>query len=331
MNTLQSKEMYEKLFLIREAEQAIARVYPEGEIRCPTHLSIGQEAVPAAMGLATTSQDLAVSTHRCHAHYLGKGGSLRGMFAELYGKVTGCTRGRGGSMHLMDESVGFMGSTAIVANSIPVGVGLALSMQLKKQKNVSLIFFGDGATEEGAFYEAANFAALRKLPALFLCENNLYSVYSSLKPRQPEGRKIVEVAKAIGLHTEIANGNDAEECFRVISEAKQRAINGEGAQFIEFFTYRWLEHCGPFIDQHLKYRADDEFAKWKAMDPVASFREKMLKNGTLTESQMMGIEKNVLDSIADAITFSKESPYPEASEAFGPIYKERNHSAGASK
>ena len=331
MNHEQAKKIYENLFLIREAEQAIADVYPKGEIRCPTHLSIGQEAVPAAVGVATTSLDLAVSTHRCHAHYLGKGGSLRKMMAELYGKSTGCTRGRGGSMHLMDEAAGFMGSTAIVANSIPVGVGLALSLQLKRQQNVSLIFFGDGATEEGAFYEAANFATLRKLPALFLCENNLYSVYSSLKPRQPEGRKISELARSIGMKTEVVDGNDAEACFTAISEAKQRALAGEGAQFIEFFTYRLLEHCGPFVDQHLGYRPEEEFSKWKSVDPVALFREKLLQQKLLNEEQIQTIEKSIMTVIAEAMEFAKSSPFPDPSEAFGPIFKERATEAGGLK
>jgi len=170
------RELLFQMKRIRRVEEQIAARYPEGRMRCPTHLSTGQEAVAAAVGKALRRDDLAVSGHRAHAHYLGKGGDLKAMIAEIYGKVGGCSRGRGGSMHLIDVSVGFEGSTAIVANSIPVGVGMALAAKLKKSGQVSCVFFGDGAVEEGVFYDSVNFAVVKQLPVLFLCENNLYSV-----------------------------------------------------------------------------------------------------------------------------------------------------------
>lgn len=317
-----ARTLYQKMFLIRHAEEMVAARYPEGEMRCPTHLSVGQEAVPAAVGAATQIQDLAVSTHRCHAHYLGKGGSLNGMIAELYGKATGCTRGKGGSMHLMDESVGFMGSTAIVGNSIPVGVGLAMAMQLKKQPNVSVIFFGDGAIEEGAFYESANFAAVRSLPVLFVCENNLYSVYSSLKPRQPEGRKIANLARAIGLNVFEGDGNDVEASYQIVSEARAKAVAGKGPQFLELMTYRWREHCGPFYDNQLGYRDEAEFEKWKTLDPVKRFRERSVSAGWMTAAEIEKIEKKAGEDVEKAFLFAKQSPFPNESEAFSPIFKE---------
>ena len=323
MEKSQAQLIYERMVLIRQLEEAIAEHYPAGEMRCPTHLSIGQEAVPAAVGAACDNADLAVSTHRCHAHYLGKGGDPRAMVAELYGKVTGCTRGRGGSMHLADESVGFIGSTAIVANSIPIGVGLALAKQLQKRPGVSVIFFGDGATEEGAFYEAANFAAVRRLPVLFVCENNFYSVYSSLKPRQPSDRKIAELARSIGLHAQVGDGNDAANCFKLISDAKKRAVAGEGPQFLELATYRWREHCGPHYDNTLGYRTEEEFKTWKALDPLPRFREYAHKSNLLAETDITTIDEKVSRTVADAFAFAKSSPFPEAGEAFGPIFKER--------
>ena len=180
MDEITSLKLLKTIMRIRAIEEKIASKYSENKMRCPTHLSIGQEAGPAAISECLSNNDFAVSTHRGHAHYLAKGGDLKSMISEIYGKVTGCSRGKGGSMHLIDKKVGFMGTSAIVGNSIPIGVGLALSCQLKKEKNISVIYLGDGAIEEGVFYESLNFAILRNLRVLFVCENNLYSVYSPL-------------------------------------------------------------------------------------------------------------------------------------------------------
>ena len=182
--------LYKNMLLIRLAEEEIAKRYKSGKMRCPPHSSIGQEASATGVGLALKNTDLAVSTHRAHAHYLAKGGNLKRMIAEIYGKATGCCKGKGGSMHLIDRSVGFEGSTAIVGNTIPIGVGLGLSLKLDSKNAVSVIYCGDGSVEEGVFYESVNFAVTKKLPVLFVCENNSYSVYSPLKVRQPKGRKI---------------------------------------------------------------------------------------------------------------------------------------------
>ena len=191
---------------IRMTEEAIAERYTENKMRCPTHLSIGQEAISVGVCSNLTKNDFVLSTHRAHAHYLAKGGDLKRMIAELYGKKTGCSKGMGGSMHLIDKSVGFMGSTAIVGNTIPVAVGLGLSLKLKKEDGLSCVFFGDGAIEEGAFYESINYAVVHKLPVLFICENNLYSVYSGLTVRQPQGRKIYEMVDAMGIQTDHGYG-----------------------------------------------------------------------------------------------------------------------------
>ena len=249
---------------IRFVEEEIARRYAENNMRCPTHLSVGQEGVAAAVGLALRRDDLAVSGHRAHAHYLGKGGSLSAMLAEIYGKATGCARGHGGSMHLVDESVGFMGSTAIVAGTVPVGVGLAYGIKLKRTDQVSCVFLGDAATEAGVFFESVNFAVLKRLPVIFICENNLYSVCSPLRVRQPEGRRIHEMVGGLGLPATHGDGNDAVEVLDRATAALAAIRAGGGPRFLEFSTYRWREHCGPSYDNDLGYRSEAEFLEWKA-------------------------------------------------------------------
>ena len=176
--------LFEKAYYIRSVEECIANNYNKSIMRCPTHLSIGQELVPSILSLFDNHNDLAVSTHRAHGHYLGKGGSLKGLFDELHGLNSGCSSGNGGSMHLIDESVGFYGSTAIVGNTIPVGVGLANSIAIERKKNLVYIFLGDAATEEGVFYESLHYASLNSLPCLFIVENNNFSVYTDIKTRQ---------------------------------------------------------------------------------------------------------------------------------------------------
>lgn len=301
---------------IRMVEEEIALRYPEGKMRCPVHLSIGQEAVPAAVSEAIDKDDFAVSTHRGHAHYLGKGGDLKAMLAEIYGKVTGCSKGKGGSMHLIDRSVGFMGTSAIVGNSIPLGVGFGLSASLKKTRQVSCVFLGDGATEEGAYYESVNFAVLKKLPVLFLVENNLYSVYSPLSVRQPENRKISDVAEALGLQVKVVDGNNVQDCYNAISEAVTSIRNGEGPVLIEFSTYRWREHCGPAFDNHIGYRTLDEYELWKHNDPVLNLENKLVAIDPDFGKQIEEIKLTIGNEIAEAFEFAESSAFPVASDAY---------------
>uniref|UniRef100_UPI004048CDBD thiamine pyrophosphate-dependent dehydrogenase E1 component subunit alpha n=1 Tax=Algoriphagus sp. TaxID=1872435 RepID=UPI004048CDBD len=301
---------------IRMVEEEIALRYPEGKMRCPVHLSIGQEAVPAAVSEAIEREDFAVSTHRGHAHYLGKGGDLKAMIAEIYGKVTGCSKGKGGSMHLIDRAAGFMGTSAIVGNSIPLGVGLGLSARLKKTRQISCVFLGDGATEEGAYYESVNFAVLKKLPVLFLVENNFYSVYSPLSVRQPENRKISDVAEALGLQVKVVDGNNVQDCFSAISTAVASIRNGDGPVLIEFSTYRWREHCGPAFDNHIGYRTQDEFEMWKENDPVLNLENQLLAIDSGFEKQLKEIKVTIGNEIADAFKFAESSAFPNAIDAY---------------
>jgi TPP-dependent pyruvate/acetoin dehydrogenase alpha subunit len=289
-------------------------------MRCPTHLSVGQEAVAAASGLALTNKDMAVSGHRAHAHYLGKGGSLNAMIAEIYGKQSGCSRGKGGSMHLVDETVGFMGSTAIVAGTIPVGVGLGLGIKLRKTDQIVCIYLGDAAVEAGAFYESANFAQLKNLPVLFVCENNLYSVYSPLSVRQPPGRSIASMVAGMGLKTFTGDGNNVEDVFTLTNEAVDAVRAGNGPVFMEFTTYRWLEHCGPNYDNDLGYRTEEEFIEWQKQDPVTNFESKLIRNGLLDTKDIETMNSRISLEINEAFEFAENSPFPEPEEAFEHLY-----------
>ena len=308
---------------IRLIEESIAGRYPQEKMRCPMHLSIGQEASAIGVGLALKHSDLAISTHRAHAHYLSKGGDLKAMLAEIYGKATGCSRGRGGSMHLIDTKVGFMGSTAIVGNSMPVGVGLALSLKLQKSSAVSAVFCGDGSIEEGAFYESANFASVRKLPVLFVCENNLYSVYSNLRSRQPEGRKIHKMVEAIGVPSVLVDGNDPQAVYEAALAAIALIRAGQGPFFLELTTYRWREHCGPNYDNDIGYRTEKEFQEWKRKDPIPLFEKKLLTEGMLDKHFIKHMEAEIQAEIQMAFDFAENSPFPEPSQAFQGIFAEK--------
>ena len=266
-------ELQASMLRIRLVEESIANKYSEQKMRCPTHLSIGQEAIAVGVCSNLTNEDQVLSSHRAHAHYLAKGGCLNSMLAEIYGKVTGCSKGMGGSMHLIDKSVGFMGSTAIVGNTIPVAVGSALAMKIQEKKSISCIFFGDGATEEGVFYESINFAIIRNLPVLFICENNLYSVYSGLEVRQPKGRKIFEMVRAFGIESSHGDGNNVQQVSDYVELARDKILSGNGPQFLEFDTYRWREHCGPNYDNDIGYREEEEFLEWKKKDPLKDIFE----------------------------------------------------------
>ena len=301
---------------IRMVEEEIAARYQEQQMRCPVHLSIGQEAPSAAFSLVAERGDLAVSTHRGHAHYLAKGGHLGRMIAELHGKDTGCSRGVGGSMHLIDTSAGFMGTSAIVGNSIPVGVGLALALQAKGLQQAACVFFGDGATEEGAFYESLNFAALRQLPVLFLCENNQYSVYTSLEQRQPTTRRIVEVARSLGVTSFEVDGHSAIESYGVLTDVLPRVRAGEGPALIEFSTHRYLEHCGPNDDEHLGYRQPGELSAWRDRDPI----ESLIRDSGVTHESVTETRRLIAHEIGEAFEFALASEYPDPDALQGMLY-----------
>lgn len=258
--------LLEKMLFIRTVEQEIAARYPEGRMRTPVHLSIGQEAAAVGVCSALTPDDQIVSTHRSHAHYLAAGGDLNAMIAELYGKGSGCSGGWGGSMHLVDRRVGFMGSTSIVGGTVPIGVGLAWAKKRRKEPGLVVVFHGDAAMETGVWHESVNFAALHKLPVLFVCENNEFSCFTHISERQPK-RYLTQLAHGHGLNLMADSGFDPVG----ISEKTKffrRSVCKDGPVFFEIATCRYHEHCGPHVDDHLGYRDTAAVDRRKANDLI---------------------------------------------------------------
>ena len=307
---------------IRIVEERIAGLYPEQEMRCPVHLCIGQEAIAAGVCEALLDSDFVLSTHRSHGHYLAKGGDLRRMMAEIYGRETGCSQGKGGSMHLVDLNVGYLGSAPIVGSTIPIAVGVAFGTAMKGGQEVTIAFFGEGATEEGVFHESANFAVLKNLPVVFICENNLYSVYSPMEVRQPAGREVYEIAKAYGLASEQGDGNDAFEVYERTRQAVDRARSGGGPSFLEFKTYRWREHCGPYYDNDIGYRTEEEFLQWKKLCPAGRLQKRLIEDGVFTEEEIAQLSEALKAEMNDAVAFAQASAFPSEVHLMEHIYAE---------
>ena len=315
----QLQRMHRDMLRIRMVEEAIAERYAEQEMRCPVHLSIGQEAAAVGVCHALLHTDRVFSTHRCHAHYLAMDGDLKAMLAEIYGKAAGCIGGRGGSMHLTDPAKGMIASVPIVASSIPLAVGSALADQIDGNGNVSVAFFGDASVEEGVFHESANFASLRKLPVLFVCENNLYSVYTSLGDRQPP-RGLTELAHAHAMHSATVDGNDVAAVAEAAQLAVGRARKGEGPSFLLLDTYRWREHCGPGFDNNLGYRTESEYEEWRLRCPVETSRARLQAQGLLPPADEASLAAGIKLEIEAAFAFAKSAPLPERSQAADHVY-----------
>lgn len=306
--------LYRSMLLTRRIELEIARRYGEQEMRCPVHLSVGQEAISTGVCEALGPGDQVLSTHRAHAHYIAKGGHLGRMLAEFYGRAEGCCGGRGGSMHLFDDDAGVLMSLPIVASSIPIAVGAALGFKQEGSRRVAVAFFGDAAVEEGVFHESANFASLKRLPVVFVCENNLYSVYTHLSARQPN-RPITDLAEAHGLPHLHADGNDVLAVHSVSRQAVDRARAGEGPTFLLFDTYRWLEHCGPNYDNDIGYRTEAEFQQWKNRCPVEHMQQVVAEQGVLDAAGEQALIAEVDAEIRRAFDFARAAPLPEPSTA----------------
>lgn len=309
-------DLYYEMLRLRLIEEKIADLYQEQEMRCPVHLSIGQEAVAVGVCAALEKTDYVLSTHRSHGHYIAKGGDIPSMLAEIYGKATGCAQGKGGSMHLTDLEKGFIGATPIVGSTIAIAVGTAFGSQLKKENKVTVVFFGEGATEEGVFHESVNFAVLKNLPIVFVCENNLYSVYSPMSVRQPSNRTVSQVAGGHGIETKQADGNDVEAVLALTKPAIDKARRGAGPTFLEFPTYRWREHCGPNYDNHIGYRTEEEFEQWKKLCPI----EKVITHNGVSHSQDREMRFKISKEIESAVNFAKSSPLPKMKTASENVY-----------
>ncbi|GLR80781.1 acetoin dehydrogenase [Azospirillum oryzae] len=304
---------------IRMIEEAVAVRYAEQEMRCPVHLSIGQEAVAVGVCAGMRPDDQLVSTHRCHAHYLAKNGDLKAMLAEIYGKAAGCCGGRGGSMHLTDSTAGVLLSLPIVASSIPIAVGAALAIRQEGRDAVAATFMGDGSIEEGVFHESMNFAALMRLPVLFILENNLYSCYTGLKDRQPR-RPFVDLARGYGMPAEAADGNDVEAVREAARRAIARARAGDGPTLLVFDTYRWREHCGPNYDNDIGYRTEAEFLDWKERCPVEQAHRRLVAAGRHDEAAEAAMTAAIQAEINEAFAFAKTAPFPSPETARSHVY-----------
>jgi TPP-dependent pyruvate/acetoin dehydrogenase alpha subunit len=300
-------ELFRSIYKIRRTEEQISKLYSEQEMRCPVHLSIGQEATAVGVCSALNKNDKIISTHRAHAHYLAKGGSLKKMISELYGKKNGCVNGLGGSMYLQDIKAGVVAAVPIVGSNIAIGAGVAFkSMFEKTSKDITIIFFGEGATEEGIFNESINFASIHDLPILFVCENNLYSVYTPLKDRQTKGRNLTKIVSSYGIQSYSMNGNDVTQVYTKSKKIINNIRKKRKPFFLELKTYRWLEHCGPNWDDHLNYRPRGELKKWIKNCPLKKIEKKI----GLNKKKIKKIKDTIDKEIESSFKYAKKSPFP---------------------
>ncbi len=310
--------LWRMMVLIRAVEERIGELVAAGEIKTPCHLSIGQEAIAAGVCAALQPDDSLWGGHRSHGHYLAKGGDLRAMMAEIFGKVTGCARGRGGSMHLVDPAQGIFGTVPLVAATIPLAVGAALSARLRGTTQVAVAFFGDGATDEGHFHESLNLAALYHLPVLFVCENNLYSTHLTLKERRVNDN-IADSAALHGLTGMVVDGNDVTAVYQAAHQAVHRARTGEGPTLLECRTYRWRGHVGPAADLQVGTDRRRELDEWQRRDPIAHCRGLMSASG-LPPEVFDRLEAEVREEVDEAVRFARQSPAPDESELLQHVY-----------
>lgn len=311
-------EMYRRMQRIRLFESAAEEMHRKGEIQGSLHTSQGQEAEIVGACAALRADDYMVGNHRSHGHPIAKGARLPALMAELLGRSTGVCGGKGGSMHLADFSVGSLGETSIVGSGIPVAAGAALGAKLQKSGRVSLCFFGDGASNEGAFHEGLNFAAIWKLPVVFLCENNRFAVTT------PVGQtalvaNIADRAAAYGMPGVVVDGQDVIAVYEAVTEAVQFARSGGGPTLVEAKTYRFCEHAAN-MGRVFSYRTDAEIDDWRLRDPIELFRGRAIKEFELSLEELALIEQAVNSEVSDAVAFARASTYPEPSEAFADVF-----------
>jgi len=312
--------LYQTMLTIRLAEEKIADLVSSREIICPCHLYIGQEAVATGVCAALRKDDWVFSTHRSHGHYIAKGGDIKSMMAELYGRSAGCSGGRGGSMHLADPAIGFPGSSAIVAGTIPLAVGAALAFKSQNKGSVATSFFGDGAVCEGAFYESLNFASLMKLPVIFVCENNLYSTHLPVAECLAD-TAIHKKASIFNMPGSVIDGNDVLAVYKTAMKAVKRARNGEGPTLIECLTYRWLGHVGPSDDIDKELRSKSELERWKRKCPIKRLNKYMIEEGIITKDELAHVERRLQQKIAMAVSRAKRCGYPADGALLDHVFK----------
>jgi acetoin:2,6-dichlorophenolindophenol oxidoreductase subunit alpha len=323
-----NKEQYKKLYWmmkrIRLCEESLIQPITEDKIKCPVHLYSGQEAIAAGVCAALKKEDFVFGNHRSHGHFLAKGGDMSSMIAEIYGKVTGCSGGRGGSMHLIDPENGIIGVTPIVTGSVSLALGAALASKVRGNENVTVSFFGDGATGEGGLYESMNFAALKKLPLIFVCENNLYSTHLPVNQIRV-GRKISDIALPFNINASTSDGNDVLNVYKLAKKAVDLCRSGKGPVFLEFVTFRLRGHVGPsdtIQGSHKDIRPKEQIAEWKKRDPIIGFKNFLIRKHHLTEEEISDIDKICIKEVEEAHLFAISSYYPDKSDLLKYVFKE---------
>ncbi len=313
-------EMYERMVLIREFEEKTGDLHRENRLPGLVHLYVGQEAVAVGVCANLTDSDYITSTHRGHGHVLAKGGDARRMFAELFAKSTGYCKGKGGSMHIADLDIGMLGANGIVGGGAPIALGAAFAAKYRKDGNVAVCFFGDGASNEGAFHEAANMASLYRVPLVFVAENNLYGELTAQKDHQAI-EDIVDRAPGYAMPGVIVDGMDVVAVYETVAEAVARARRGEGPTLIECKTYRYYEHSGVRLGMEAG-RSEDEEKIWRARDPIPRLRAQLVEQGTLSEEEADAIVARIKAEMDEAVRFAEESPDPDPSSLLEDVYTE---------
>lgn len=319
------KWMLLTMIRIREFEEQIATLVRQGDIITPCHLYIGQEAVATGVCYALKKDDYLFGTHRSHGHYIAKGGDLKSAMAEIFGRRTGCSKGHGGSMHLVSPEVGILGTSSIVGGSVGIAVGTALAESIRGSERITVVFHGDGVPEEGIWHEAANFSALKCLPIIFVCENNLYCTHMPLNKRRVKDN-IHDIAKEHGLKSTVVDGNNVLDVYYAARDAVRRARKGQGPSFIECRTYRWRGHVGPNYDVDLGLRSRDELNTWMKRCPIKHFSNFLVNNEVISSVELKEMWREVSIEISEAVSYSKSSPFPDVSDLTKYVFKEGGRS-----
>ncbi len=311
-------EYYKKMNRIRLLEERINSEFKKQQMRTPLHSCIGQEAIAVGVCDNLTLHDTIYSNHRSHGHYIAKGGDMKALVAELYNRQTGCSKGRGGSMHIIDRTCGMELTSSIVAGTVPIATGNALAYALEKRNNVSVAFLGDGASEEGCVYESVCFAALRKLPIVYVCENNFYAMYTALEKREPTRRIADKFSNILRTHT--ADGNDIEKVQKISEEAIAHARNRKGPVFLEFETYRYQNHYESASAKDFWYRDMEEWKAWVEKCPIKRLEQKIIETDENLRGQLSVIDADIIKEIDEAFNFAMGSKYPNPRDLFEGVW-----------
>ena len=309
------------MLMICAVEEKIGDMVTAGAIKCPCHLGIGQEAIAVGVSTHLRKTDRIFGTHRSHSHYLALGGDVYALLAEVLGKDDGCSRGMGGSMHLHDARNGFKGSVPIVAGTVPLAVGASLAAKMDRQGDIAVVYFGDGAAEEGAIHESLNLASLLKLPILFVCENNLFSSHLHISQRQSQ-TSIARFAAAHGIAYDILDGNDVVAVARSTEQFTLAARAGRGPGFLEAVTYRWRGHVGPSEDIDVGVNRSGDLALWKKRGPIGRLAEALQAVGHLSRTRFERMHSEVVEAVNDSWRRAEKAPFPPASALLDHVYAE---------